>query len=149
VPNPPEELSLPTFSARLVGRLIVFVCRAGLDIADDDWRKYIDWLKALQQVSPELKILTAPGGRAPSSAQRSLINRELDTDAMRLAVLLSDPKLVAVVRVTSWFMRSAEPFRADELEKALAYLGEGDVDRVTRVIRELGGAPVQAVRKSR
>jgi hypothetical protein len=134
-----EELVLPTFSCRLLGRLVVFVCKPGCDIADADWNQYLQWLQTLQRDVPDLAVLTAAGGRAPSSAQRALLNRELKADRIRLAVLLSDPKLVAIVRVTSWFMKGAEPFRAHEIEKALAYLGEGDPARVRTVIRELGG----------
>ncbi len=140
----PGELILPTFSARVLDRLVVFVCRPGLDIADDDWSRYVDWLKALQQESPELGILTAAGGRAPSAAQRARLNRELKTDGIRLAVLLADWKLVAVVRVSSWFMKGAEPFHAHELDKALAYLGEGDSAKVRTTIRELGGVVFKA-----
>jgi hypothetical protein len=136
----PDELRLSTFSARVLwGKLVVFVCKPGLNIGDQDWAVYVDWLKALQQASPELGILTAAGGRAPSSAQRSMLNRELKTERIRLAVLLSDPRLVPIVKVSSWFMRGAAPFRAHELDKALAYLGESDVARVRIAIRELGG----------
>jgi len=135
-----NQLILPTFSCRLLGRLVVFVCKPGCDIADADWGVFIAWLKELQRTSPDLSVLTAAGGRAPSSAQRALLNRELQADRIRLAVLLSDPKLVAIVRVTSWFMKGAEPFRAHELDKALLYLGGGeDPARVRTVIRELGG----------
>jgi hypothetical protein len=140
----PDELILSTFSARRLDRLIVFVNHRGREVADDDWNQYIQWLKALQALTPELSILTAPDGRAPSSTQRALLNRELVTDNVRLAVLLSDPKLVAIVRVSSWFMKGAEPFRAHELEKALAYLGQGDPARVRATIRELGGVVYKA-----
>ena len=116
----PEELILPTFSVRLVGRLVVFVGRPGLDIGDDDWLRYVEWLKELQRSS-------------------QIVNRELNTNALRLAVLLSDPKLVVVVRILSWFIKSARAFRAHELEEALAYLEETDVARVRTTIRELGG----------
>lgn len=140
VASVPDELLLSTFSTRVLnGRLVVFVCKPGLDIGDSDWALYLDWLKALQRVSPDLGIVTAAGGRAPSSAQRSLLNRELQTDRIRLAVLLSDPRLIPIVRVSSWFMKGATPFRAHELEKALAFLGETDVARVRTTIRELGG----------
>lgn len=136
----PSELILPTFSARLLGRLVVFVNRPGLEIADPDWRRYLDWLKAIQAETPDLAVITAAGGRAPSSAQRSLLNSEVRTDRIRIAVLLDDPKLVVIVKVTSWFMKSAEPFKAHELEKALAYLGETNVALVKTTIRELGGS---------
>jgi hypothetical protein len=145
VPSYPTQLDLPTLAVRLLDRLIVFVCKPGLDIADDDWGKYIAWVKAIQAENPQLNILTAPGGRAPTSAQRSLLNRELDTDQLRLAVLLSDPKLVVIVKVSSWFMRSAQPFRAGELDKALAYLGETNLAGVRLAIRELGGSIPNAV----
>jgi hypothetical protein len=135
----PEELILGTFSARLLNRLIVFVNKPGVEIADADWERYIEWLKGLQHESLSLGILTAPDGRAPSSAQRALLNRELRTDRIKVAVLLSDPKLVVIVRVTSWFMRGVQAFKAHELEQALAYLGEGDLARVRSTIRELGG----------
>lgn len=142
----PEELLLGSFSARRLGRLVVFVCAPGQDIDDQDWQKYVAWLKALQRETPELSVLTAAGGRAPSSAQRSLLSRELDAERIRLAVLLSDPKLVVIVKVSSWFMKSAAPFKAHELEKALAYLGETDVARVRTAIRELGGTVYSAAR---
>lgn len=118
---------------------MVFVCKPGLDIDDDDWAQYVDWLKALQKRSPDIGILTAAGGRAPSAAQRSMLNRELQTDHIRLAVLLSNPALIPIVRVTSWFLKGAAPFGAHEVEKALAYLGETDVAGVRMAIRELGG----------
>jgi hypothetical protein len=140
----PNELILPTLSARLLGRLVVFVNQPGLPIADADWRSYLDWLNAIQQSVSDVGVITAPGGSAPSSAQRSLLNRELRTDHIKVAVLLSDPKLVAIVRVTSWFMKSVEAFKAHELEKALAYLGETDVARVRNTIRELGGTVAKA-----
>ena len=139
MPGIPEELVLPTFSARLLNRLVVFVCRPGVDIGDADWETYIQWLKALQAEVPDLNVLTAAGGRAPSSAQRSLLSRELKADRIRLAVLLVDPKLVVIVRVVSWFMKGAQAFRAHELDKALDYLGEKDIARVRTAIRELGG----------
>lgn len=136
----PSELVLPTLSARLLGKLVVFVCRPGLDIGDEDWERYIAWLRRIQeQRSPELAILTAAGGRAPSSAQRSLLSRELKTEFIRLAVLLSDPKLIPIVKISSWFMKSGEPFRAHEIDKALRFLGETDGARVRTTIRELGG----------
>ena len=137
----PNDLVLPTISARaLDGRLVVFVCRPGFDIGDDDWARYVGWLKALQQNSPNLGILTAPGGRAPTSAQRGLLNRELNVDRIRVAVMLSDSALLPIVRVSSWFMKGVKPFGANDFEKALAYLGETDVARVRTAIRELGGA---------
>ena len=135
----PAELILPTFSARLVNELVVFVCQPNLDIGDDDWRTYVQWLKELQRELPSLGILTAAGGRAPSSAQRSLLSRELQTDRIKVAVLLTDPKLVVIVKITSWFMKGAEAFKAHELEKALAYLGASDHARIRATIRELGG----------
>jgi hypothetical protein len=131
----------------LIDRLVVFVNEPGTDISDGDWQRYVDWLKALQSVSPELKILTAPGGRAPSSAQRSVLNRELKTDSMRVAVMLSDWKLVAVVRVTAWFIKGAEAFGATDLEKALAYLGEsGSLAAVRVAFRELSGKSASVAR---
>lgn len=142
----PEELRLGSFSARLLGRLVVFVCTPGRDIDDQDWQTYVAWLKALQRNTPELGVLTAADGRAPSSAQRSLLSRELDADRIRLAVLLSDPKLVVIVKVSSWFMKGAEPFKAHELDKALTYLGETDIARVRTTIRELGGTVHSAPR---
>ncbi|RYZ04247.1 MAG: hypothetical protein EOO73_24475 [Myxococcales bacterium] len=136
----PTELVLPTFSTRLLGRLVVFVNRPGFEIADDDWATYVQWLKSLQSQQAELAILTAAGGRAPSSAQRSMISRELKTDALRIAVLLSDPKLLAIVRVTSWFMRGTAAFKAHEIDKALEFLGAPESSaRVRMTIRELGG----------
>lgn len=118
----------------------MFVNRPGFDIADDDWRVYVQWLKDLQKEVRELGILTAAGGRAPSSAQRSLVSRELDTDAIRMAILLSDPKLLAIVRVTSWFMKGTAAFKAHEIDAALAFLGEREGGaRVRTTIRELGG----------
>lgn len=135
----PEELILGTFSARLLNRLVVFVNKPGVDIADDEWERYVQWLKALQHESLSLGILTAPDGRAPSSAQRALLSRELRTDRIKVAVLLSDPKLVVIVRVTSWFMKGVQAFKAHELEQALVFLGESDVVRVRATIRELGG----------
>lgn len=135
----PEELIFDTFSARLLKRLVVFVNKPGIDIADGDWDRYVQWLKALQHESLSLGILTAPDGRAPSASQRSLLNRELRTDRIKVAVMLSDPKLVVIVRVTSWFMKGVQAFKAHELEQALAYLGEGDLVRVRATIRELGG----------
>ena len=143
---PPDELVQQSFSARRLDRLIVFVNRPGHEIADDEWAAYVQWLKALQTLTPDLAILTAPEGRAPSSAQRSLLNRELDMDRIKLAVLLSDPKLVVVVRVSSWFMKGAEPFQAHEVERALAYLGVGDAARVRNTIRELGGVVYKEAR---
>lgn len=140
----PVQLDLTTFSARLLDRLVVFVCRPGLEIADNDWRVYVDWLKSIQAEKPQLNILTAPGGKAPSAAQRSLINRELNTENLKLAVLLTDPKLVVIVKVSSWFMRSAEPFRAHELDKALAFLGESNPAAVRTAIREMGGVVYNA-----
>lgn len=136
----PLELVLPTFSTRLLGSLVVFVNRPGLEIADDDWRTYVHWLKDVQSVTPDLGILTAAGGRAPSSAQRSLLSRELKTDRIRVAVLLSDPKLLVIVRVTSWLMKGTAAFKAHEVDKALEFLGERESSaRVRTTIRELGG----------
>ncbi len=142
----PDQLTLRSFSARLLGRLVVFVCTPGCDIDDRDWAEYVQWLKLLQREKTELKVLTAAGGRAPSSAQRGLLSRELDTAQIKLAVLLTDPKLVVIVKVSSWFMKGAEPFKAHELDKALAYLGETDVSRVRHAIRELGGTVYSAAR---
>jgi len=118
---------------------VVFVCTPGCEIADDDWARYIDWLKALQRHSSDLAVLTAAGGRAPTSAQRAMLNRELNAERIKLAVLLSDPKLIPIVKVSAWFMKGAQPFRAHEIEKALAYLGEGDAAQVRLAIRDLGG----------
>jgi hypothetical protein len=137
----PNELLLPTFSTRVLnGRLVVFVCRPGRDIGDDDWQRYVEWLKALQKSSPDIGILTAPNGRAPSSTQRNLLNRELNADRIRVAVMLSDTALLPIVKVSAWFMKGIKPFGATELDKALAYLGETDVSAVRIAIRELGGA---------
>lgn len=140
MPVTPNELLLPTFCARaLSGRLVVFVCRPGLDIGDDDWRQYVEWLKTLQRSSPDLGILTAPNGRAPSSTQRNLLNRELNADRIRVAVMISDSALLPIVKVSAWFMKGIKPFGATELDKALAYLGETDMNAVRMAIRELGG----------
>lgn len=118
----------------------MFVNRPGFDIADEDWRAYVQWLKDVQKVIPQVGILTAAGGRAPTSAQRSLVSRELNTDAIRMAILLSDPKLRAIVRVTSWFMKGTAAFKAHEIDAALAFLGEREGSaRVRTTIRELGG----------
>lgn len=136
----PRELRLPTFSARLLGeRLVVFVCTPGLDIDDDDWKQYVDWLRTLQKTCPEIRIFTAAGGRAPSAEQRGLLNRELDVDRVRVAILLSNPALLPIVKVTAWFMRGVKPFGADEVAKALAYLEETDVVGVRSAVQELGG----------
>ncbi len=59
-------------------------------------------------------------------------------------MLLSDWKLVAIVRVSSWFMKGAEAFHAHELDKALAYLGQADGARVRTAIRDLGGVVFKA-----
>ncbi|HVH44496.1 MAG TPA: hypothetical protein VM925_19215 [Labilithrix sp.] len=136
----PDELRLPTFSARVLGgRLVVFVCTPGFDIGDEDWRQYVDWLRALQNASLDLRILTAAGGRAPSSAQRGLLNRELNVDHIRVAILLSNPALLPIVKVHAWFMRGVKAFGAHEITKALSYLGETDVAGVRLAIRDLGG----------
>lgn len=135
----PSELVLPTLSVRAHGSLIVFVNRAGVEIADADWRKYVEWAKAMQARLREIRILTAPGGSAPTSAQRSLFSREVNTDYVRMAILLSDPKLLAIVRVTSWFMRNTAAFKAHEVEQALEFLNERNAARVRLTIRELGG----------
>lgn len=79
-------------------------------------------------------------------AQRSLLSRELQTEHIKVAVLLTDPKLVVIVKITSWFMKGAEAFKAHELEKALAYLGESDHAGVRAAIRELGGVIHKAAR---
>lgn len=134
-----DELILPTFAVRLLDRLIVWVGRPGVHITDVDWNRYIEWIQALLLKAPELSVLVTSGTPPPTSAQRSLFNREIKFESVRIAVLISDPKLVAVVRVMSWFMKSAEPFRSHELQKALAHLGESDVARVRTTIRELGG----------
>lgn len=136
----PRELRLPTFSARLLGEsLVVFVCTPGLDLADEDWKQYVDWLRQLQKDTPEIRIFTAAGGRAPSATQRGLLNRELDVDRFRVAILLSNPALLPIVKVTAWFMRGVKPFGADEVAKALSYLGETDVAGVRHAVQDLGG----------
>lgn len=141
----PDKLELGTFSARRLGSLVVYVANAEREIADADWEPYVKWLQAIQRESGELKVLTAAGGSAPSSSQRSMLDRELDTDRLRVAVMLSNPKLVAVVRAFSWFIKGITPFKAHELDKALAFLGEADTAGVRAAIHELGGQ-VSAVR---
>ena len=135
----PEQLALSTFSARRLGSLIVFVCKPETDIDDADWAPYVKWLQAIQLVEGELRVLTTAGGRAPSAKQRSLLDRELDTEHLRVAVLLSNPQLVTVVRAFSWFIKGIKPFKAHELDKALEFLSEPDTARVRTAIRELGG----------
>ena len=73
----PDELILPTFSVRLLGRIVVLV--------------------------------------------------------------ISDPKMTAVTRVMSWFMKKTKPFPAHDLQKILAHLGERDSRRIRTTIQELGG----------
>lgn len=135
----PEQLVLSTFSARRLGSLIVYVANGDAEIADGDWERYVKWLQAIQLEEGELRVLTAAGGRAPSSKQRSLLDRELNTERLRVAVMLSNPKLVAVVRAFSWFIKGITPFKAHELDKALAFLNETDTSRVRSAIRDLGG----------
>jgi hypothetical protein len=95
---------------------------------------------AIQQSLGELKVLTTPGGRAPSTRQRGMLNRELDADRIRVAVMIADPKMAAIARVTSWFIRGVAAFKPDELEQALAHLRETDTAGVRVVIRDLGGS---------
>ena len=122
----------------------MFVCRPELDIDDGDWQRYVAWLKALQAKEPVLKVLTAPGGRAPNAAQRRLLNEELRADSLRVAVMLSDPKLLVVVRITSWFIKNTEAFGANELGLALKFLGADNVAEVRAAIRALGGVVPEA-----
>ena len=136
----PTGLDLSTLSTRLLGRIVVFVYRSDLDVADEDWRAYVQWLKELQAQLPQIGILITSGERTPSSAQRSWATRELNMDTFRIAVLLSDPKLVAIVRVSAWFMKGIAAFRPNEVEQALAFLGEPESGaRVRAAISELGG----------
>jgi len=104
----------------------------------------MEWLRALQWEGRELSVLVTSGAPPPTSAQRSLLLRELKADKIRVAVLISDPKVIVVVRVMSWFMKGTKPFRAHELQKALEHLGEGDIARVRTTIRELGGVLAKA-----
>lgn len=138
-----EQLTLSTFSTRRLGHLVVWVGRLDVDISDADWAIYVAWLKELQQAIGEVKVLTTQG-RAPSSSQRSLIDRELNTEQLRIAVMLSNPALVSIVRVTSWFIKSVAAFKQNELEKALAFLGENDFAAVRTAIRDLGGVVAKA-----
>ena len=139
----PNELILPTISVRLLDRLVVFVGREGVQIADADWKRYMEWLRALLLEPRELGVLVTTGP-APTSAQRSLLLQEPKADKLRVAVLISDAKMMAVTRVMSWFMKRTKPFPAHELQKALEHLGESDIVRVRASIRELGGAPPKA-----
>lgn len=139
MPEFPDQLILPTFSARLLGRLVVWVGKPDVEIADPDWETYVKWLHSVQQANRDIKILTVAGGRAPSARQRGMLNRELDTERMRVAIMLSNPNLVAIVRVTSWFIRGVAAFKQDELSAALKHLRETDVDGVRSAIRNLGG----------
>jgi hypothetical protein len=134
----PDDLVLPTLSCQALGGSWCSCARRG-GIADADWERYVEWLKVLRRHMKHLAVLTGPGGRAPTSTQRAVLNRELNAEWIRLAVLLSDPKLIPIVKVSAWFMTGAKPFRAHELGKALAYLGEGDPAQVRLAIRELGG----------
>ncbi len=135
----PDQLVLPTISFRLLDQLVVFVGKPGIEIADADWGRYMEWLKALLTDGRKLGVLVTPGP-APSSGQRSVLLQVLKADTVRVAVLISDPKVIAVVRVMSWFLKNTKPFPANELENALAYLGERDVARVRSTIRDLGCA---------
>jgi len=135
----PSELILPTFSVRLLDQLVVFVGRPGVLIADADWSCYLEWLKALLLDASELRVLVTPGAPPPTSTQRSLLNQAIRFDSIRFAIMFSDPKVLAIVRVMSWFMKSIEPFGARQLQKALEHLGESDITRVRTAIRELGG----------
>jgi hypothetical protein len=142
----PDKLVFTTFSARRIGALVVWVGSGDLEIADADWEPYVKWCQAIQRETGELKVLTTPFGHAPSPSQRSLLDQELDTERMRVAVMLSNPKLVAVVRAFSWFIKGITPFKAHELEKALAFLGESDTAGVRAAIHELGGKVTSAAR---
>ncbi len=140
VKGTPTGLLLPTLATRLLGRIVVFVYRSDLNVADEDWRAYVQWLKELQNHLPEIGILIAASGRAPSASQRSWATRELNMDTFRIAVLLSDPKIVALVKVSAWFVKGIAAFKAYEVDEALAFLGERDSGaRVRAAIRELGG----------
>jgi hypothetical protein len=139
VAAPTPDLILDTLSVRLVGHTVVFVSPPGRDIADPDWSRYVSWVRSIVDARGEVGILVAGKGRPPSSAQRSLFSREIAADRIRLAVLVSDRALLPILRVAAWLVRSARPFGPQEIEPALVFLNEPEVEAVRQAIHELGG----------
>jgi hypothetical protein len=69
----------------------------------------------LQSVSCRLQGLDA--------SQRSLLSRELRTDRIKVAVLLSDPKLLMIVKISSWFHARRRGVQGARAREGPAVLG--------------------------
>ena len=133
-----------TLAVREVGELVVVVHRENFPPSDADWEGYVAWCKALLRERGTLKVLVFTNQHGPSARQRSVYNKEIASDAVRVAVLMAGRHLVAIVKVFSWFIK-INAFEKHDLAGALKYLDVEPSSAITETVAEFAGASKAAV----
>jgi len=139
-----RDLLGSTMSCRHFDDLVVVVHQEELPPSDTDWEGYVAWCKELLERHDSLKVLVVAGEKSPTAAQRSLYNREISGDRVRVAVLIAGRHVLVIVKVFAWFVRNIEAFDKDELPAALRYLGVPPNPAIAATIGEFRGARVNA-----
>ncbi len=124
-------------SLRRLDDLLILVHDVRLAPSDAEWERYIKWCTELLKSHRELKVLVIAGDVPPSSKQRSLYNKEIGQENVRLAIVVRSPAVLAVVKVFSWFVKHIKPFSENDIESALAYLGVTPSREIREAIEQL------------
>jgi hypothetical protein len=132
-------------SCRHLDELVIVVHNPTLEPSDHEWENYVAWSKRILAQHGKLRVLVLAGAKAPTSKQRSHYNQEIAGDGVRIAILLTDKRLLAVVKVFSWFLRNVKPFETHDVAGAAAYLEVAHAEAIDVALAELSsGWPVAA-----
>ena len=127
-----------TIAYARIGNFVVHASVPNVAPDESEWRAYVDWLKAVWQQEGSVALLVFVRGKAPSVEQRGMVTSELPSDAMRIAMIMENRALLAVVKVFGWFVPRLEVFNAGEVDRALAYLGRVRDPALEQLLEELG-----------
>ncbi len=132
-----------------VERLVVFVSVGTLPPADDEWVAYLRWVKTVADEHGGVEVLVLAGPKAPSASQRALITREISSDKLRMAILLSDKRILPIAKVFGWFVKNTKVLGLQQVNEGLSYLGHPMSREVESLLVSLraqqGGATAAAV----
>jgi hypothetical protein len=119
------------------GDFIVFSAR-GKAPDDEEWASYVAKLKTWSEQYEMMQLLVMSDDSAPTAAQRSLFNREVASQKMRVAAVLGSKRLLPIAKVFAWFVRSIEVFGPSDVDRALRYLGGPPASDVNWLFAQLG-----------
>jgi hypothetical protein len=134
------ELIGETFSCGQIDDLVIFVHQKDVPPSDEEWERHLKWYVGLLKTYKRLKVLVVSGDHAPTSKQRSLLNREISPDSLRIAVLASNAATLMAIKVVAWFVSNIAAFEKNDLKGALHYLDVAPSPAIGDTIRRFGSS---------